>query len=263
MNLVVPDRDPPSPDVRPCRGCGGAAERLPFSMAFQPIVDVPRRTVFAYEALVRGVAGESAASVLSRVDESNRYRFDQDCRIAAVGLAARLGLERTLSINFMPNAVYQPETCIRATLATARRVGFPTSRLMFEVSEGEDALDKAHLRAIFDEYRRQGFLTAIDDVGAGYSGLNLLAELEPDVVKVDMALVRDIDARPRARTVVAHLARLCEALGARVVAEGVESPVESRVLLDLGIALQQGYLFARPAFERLAEPRFDGSEPPS
>lgn len=147
-----------------------------FSMAFQPVVNVQTRQVFAYEALVRGVDEAGAASVLGKVTEDNRYRFDQDCRLKAVELASRLNMPCLLSINFLPNAVYEAATCIRATLAAARRFGFPSERIIFEVTEGEEMLDRNHLKSIFTEYKRRGFRTAIDDFGAGYSVLNLLAE---------------------------------------------------------------------------------------
>ena len=124
-----------------CEACrDGAAQPLPISMAFQPIVDVDEARVYAYEALVRGVNGESAASVLSQVTEANRYAFDQNCRVTAITLAARLGVIESgsmLSINFMPGAVYSPAACIQLTLKTASNLGFPTERLIFEITEGE------------------------------------------------------------------------------------------------------------------------------
>src|SRR5690606_35283397 len=95
--------------VMSCAGCrDGEGFELPFSMAFQPIVDVSRGIVFAYEALVRGINGEGAGSVLSAVNEANRYAFDQSCRQKAIELASRLrgDQDASLSINFMPNAVY-------------------------------------------------------------------------------------------------------------------------------------------------------------
>ncbi len=183
------------------QGCGGKCrERLGFdiAVAFQPIVDVATRSVWANEALVRGAGGEAAAWVLGQINEENQYAFDQTCRITAIETAARLGMRSVLSINFLPNAVYHPATCISATLEAARRVGFPVRRLMFEVTEAERVLDRAHLRSIVEEYRRQGFTTAIDDFGAGFSGLSLLAEFQPDVIKLDMDLIRGID-RDRAR----------------------------------------------------------------
>lgn len=222
-------------------------------MAFQPIVDMRTRSVFAYEALVRGTAGEPAGAILSQVNPDNRYVFDQTCRRTAVGLAARLQMPCFVSINFLPNAVYQAATCIRATLEAARQHGFPTSRLIFEITENEELVDKDHLKSIIREYRRQGFKTAIDDFGAGYAGLNLLAEFQPDIIKLDMALVRDIDTDPVRQAIVRGILGVCVALGIEVIAEGVETQAEFALLHGMGIGLFQGYLFARPAFEALPE----------
>src|SRR5690606_7357360 len=138
----------------PCASCGDT-ELLGFDvrMAFQPIVDARDRSVFGYEALVRTVDGGGAAEVLARVTPQQLYRFDQTCRVKAIETAARLGLASRLSINFLPNAVYEPATCIRLTLAAAERCGFPTGQLVFETAESEQVRDHAHLTRIFRDYR--------------------------------------------------------------------------------------------------------------
>lgn len=230
-----------------CRACrDGQQLPLAITMAFQPIVDVQAREVYAYEALVRGQDGSSAAQVLAMIDDQHRYAFDQACRITAIEQAAALTMPTLLSINFMPNAVYNPEHCLRATLAAAERTQWPTHRILFEVSEQEHVADPSHLLGILATYRARGLLTAIDDFGAGFSGLNLLARFQPDVVKLDMGLVRGIGGDRVRRAIVGHATRMCVELGVQVVAEGVETADECRALRDLGIALQQGYLFARP-----------------
>jgi EAL domain-containing protein (putative c-di-GMP-specific phosphodiesterase class I) len=242
-------------DVRsphPCANCQGD-ERLDFEvrMAFQPIVDATTRTIYAYEALVRSSTGEGAPAVLARVRPEQLYRFDQTCRVKAIATAAALGMDCRLSINFVPNAVYAPATCIRLTLAAAERCGWPADRLIFEVTESERIRDTAHVVDIITDYQRRGFLTAIDDFGAGYAGLNLLAEFQPDIVKLDMGLIRGIDAHRARRSIVEGVVATCRALGCVVLAEGVETAAEYRTLRALGIDLFQGYLFARPALEAL------------
>ncbi|MDE1146924.1 MAG: EAL domain-containing protein [Azospirillaceae bacterium] len=241
-----------------CGACqDGVAAPFPIAMAFQPIVDLDRRNVFAYEALVRGPEGQPAAEVLARVDAHNRYAFDQTCRVTAIETAARLGLVATgarLSINFLPAAVYRPENCLRATLRTSHAMGLPLDRLMFEVTENEPVQDPTHLLDIFREYHRQGFLSAIDDFGAGYAGLTLLAKFQPDIIKIDMELTRSIDEKPVARTIVGAIVQVCRTLGIAIVAEGVETDAELASLRDLGVTLFQGYLFGRPAFQALPVP---------
>lgn len=224
-----------------------------FSMAFQPIVSLKRRAVFGHEALVRGTAGEPAGSIIERVNDDNRYRFDQACRVKAIHLAAKLGLSGILSINFLPNAVYRPELCIRTTLEAAREVDFPIERILFEITEVERVEDERHLVSILEYYQQQGFQTALDDFGAGYSGLNLLAEVQPHIVKLDISLVRDCDLDKKRQIILASTVRMLRDLGVEPLAEGVETAAEFAYLRNLGIDLYQGYYFARPSFEALAE----------
>nr|WP_235973075.1 EAL domain-containing protein [Luteimonas sp. MC1895] len=236
----------------PCASCTGD-QRLDFEvrMAFQPIVDARDRSVFGYEALVRGADGASAAEVIARVLPEQLYRFDQTCRVKAIETAARLGLGQRLSINFFPNAVYEPATCIRLTLAAAQRCGFPTERLLFETAESEQVRDHRHLTRIFRDYRDRGFLTAIDDFGAGYAGLNLLADFQPDVLKLDIGLVRGVETSPARQAIIGGVMQMASAVGSTVIAEGVETAGEYRALRALGVPLFQGYLFGRPALEAL------------
>ncbi|MDY0006188.1 MAG: EAL domain-containing protein [Spongiibacteraceae bacterium] len=205
---------------------------------------------------MRGAAGEPAGVVLSRINDDNRYRFDQACRVAAVETAARLGMDCMLSINFMPNAVYDPARCLQTTLQAARRCDFPQERIIFEFTEEERIVDHGRLREIVEYYQKSGFNTAIDDFGAGYAGLNLLADLHSDLIKLDMKLVRGIEKDPRRRSIVKAILLAASELGINPIAEGVETLAEYQVLRDLGIQLFQGYLFARPELEALPRVRF-------
>lgn len=235
-----------------CKEClSGKSLGFPVTMAFQPIIDVQTKTVFAYEALVRGTDGAGAGEVLSRVDESNRYVFDQTCRVTAIKLAAELNLDCILSINFLPNAVYRPETCIRATLEAADQFGFPANRIMFEVTESEPIRDPDHLLGIFNEYNDRGFITAIDDFGAGYAGLNLLSKFKPQVLKIDMELCQGISDDIVKRTITKGAVETCHALDIKVIAEGIESQADVVTLRDLGNDYFQGYIFAKPRVEEL------------
>ncbi len=235
-----------------CSECaGGAGLDFDFSMAFQPIVDVEERRIFAYEALVRGVNNEPASFILGKIHEGNRYRFDQSCRVKAIKLAAELGMTTNLSINFMPNAVYRPELCIRTTLAAAEKYQFPIERIIFEITEGEKVEDVAHLRRIIGDYQQRGFKTAIDDFGAGYAGLNFLADMQTDIIKLDMALIRNVQNDRMRQAIIKGTMQVCSELPTTVIAEGVETQEEYDVLRSFGIGLFQGYYFARPAFESL------------
>lgn len=244
---------------RACSGCrDGGALNFDFSMAFQPIVDVKTGVPFAYEALVRGPAGEAAYSVLSQVNEANRYAFDQRCRVKAIEVAAAAGILNTsarLSINFLPNAIYSPMACIQLTLKTAAATDFPTDRLIFEFTENEEMVDPAHVANIIATYQKMGFGTALDDFGAGHAGLNLLARFQPNIIKLDMELIRGLDASLPRRMIVDGVIKMCGALGITVIAEGIETTGELAALKELGVRYIQGFLFAKPAFEVL--PKID------
>lgn len=237
-----------------CAECAtGTALGFDFTMAFQPIVNLVSGEVFAHEALVRGLNGEPAGDIFQQVNEDNRYRFDQTCRVKAIKLASSLGMPCYLSINFLPNAVYRPELCIRTTLDAADRFGFPTNRIIFEITEGEKVEDMNHLREIVRHYQQRGFLTAIDDFGAGYAGLNFLADIQTDIVKLDMALIRDIDKDRGRRAITKGIVQVCRELDIRIIAEGIQTYEEISTLRDMGIELFQGFYFAKAQFEALAE----------
>lgn len=237
-----------------CEGCKSANHDFDIAMAFQPIVDIETGLPFAFEALVRGANGEGAGEVLARVTPENLYAFDQRCRIAAIEAAVAAGILETdarLSINFLPNAVYSPVACIQLTLKTARKTGFPTDRLIFEFTENEEMADTGHVKNIVESYQKMGFGTAIDDFGAGHAGLGLLARFQTDFIKLDMELIRGLDASMPRRLIVEGVLRIAKSLDIAVIAEGIETIGEYNVLRSIGVRYMQGYLLARPAFMTL------------
>lgn len=225
-----------------------------FTMAFQPIVDIETGVVYAQEALVRPPGGGSAVDVLGQVGRRSLYAFDQQCRLRAIRLAASLGMRGFLHINFLPNANYEPAESVVETLHAAEQAGFPIEDLVFEVTESERARDSQHLRAILQEYRSHGMMSAIDDFGAASCGLNLFAGFQPDIVKIDMALTRNIESDRVRLAMTRYVVGLCRELDITVIAEGVETLAEAAALRDIGVRLCQGYLLARPALERLPAP---------
>tara|TARA_B110001454_G_scaffold13596_1_gene12343 strand:+ start:31786 stop:32553 length:768 start_codon:yes stop_codon:yes gene_type:complete len=235
-----------------CKNCQDAKELdFDFTMAFQPIINCKTQSVFGYEALVRGLNIESAYSIISRVNDDNRYLFDQQCRIKAIALASELNLETMLSINFLPNAIYKPERCIRTTLEAAKKYDFPIENIMFEFTEVEKIEDASHVKRIVEYYQSLGFRTAIDDFGAGYSGLNLLADFQTDIIKLDMALIRNVHSNTARQSIVRRCLEMFDDLDVIALAEGIETYEEYVWLKNAGIELMQGYLFAKPGFQSL------------
>ena len=227
-----------------------------FTMAFQPIVNVKARQIFGYEALARGLNNESAYSIISQVTDENRYLFDQLCRVKAIALASKLQLDSMLSINFLPNAVYKPERCIRTTLEAAQKYGFSTDQIMFEFTEVEKIEDSNLVKRIVEYYTQSGFKTAIDDFGSGYSGLGLLADFQTNIIKFDMGLIRNIESDNTRQLIIKNCVNLFHDLNITPLAEGVETRAEMVWLRDSGVELMQGYYFAKPGFESLPPVNF-------
>ena len=220
-----------------------------FTFAFQPIVDTQAREVVSYEALIRGPGNESAYQILSQVSTGTMHAFDQNARVKAIGLAMRLGIVCNLNLNFLPLSLASSAGSILTTLAAAERVKLPVKRIVLEAVEGEIIDDTSHFIELINKYRGLGLMVAIDDFGAGYSGLNLLADFQPDQVKLDMKLIRGIERHGPRQAIVRAINQICFDLGIDVIAEGVETEPEYAWLASQGIHLYQGYLFAKPGFE--------------
>ena len=235
-----------------CKKCGLFTES-DFTFAYQPIVDIQSMDIYGYEALVRDKVTKTAGAVLEKVNEKNRYAFDQTCRTKAISTAKKLGLNKILSINFLPNAVYEPEHCIQSTIRAAESSGFPLKNIMFEVTESEKVYDVDHLQKIFDYYQSKGFVTALDDFGAGHAGLNMLAKFSPNILKLDIEMVRGIHQDRIKQTIVKSVLDMAKELKIEVLAEGVEEYEEAVYFCQRGVRLMQGYYFAKPGYESLPE----------
>lgn len=219
---------------------------------FQPIVHADDTSrVHAYEALLRGVDVDGSIIGPSRIFGSARdadllFQVDLAARMSAIRCAGMLPAHSRLFVNFSPAAIYDPTYCLRRTVATIREAGLRHDQVVFEVVESDQTRDLGHLRTVLDYYRTEGFRVALDDLGSGFSSLNLLHELRPDVVKLDMGLVRGVDADPVKSVIVAKLLEIARDLDIETVAEGVETVEEYRWIRDHGATYIQGYLVARP-----------------
>jgi blue light- and temperature-responsive anti-repressor len=221
------------------------------TFAFQPIVDANRREVVAYEALVRGPLGESAGAIINEIAPVDLPRFDEYCRSSAMRLAARLGMGCDLNLNLVPQGFHADRDCLASTLDAAIEFNFFPERLVVEVTEGEVLGNQDRFTDLMEVYRGLGMRLAIDDFGSGYAGLNLLADFQPNQLKLDKNMAREIQTRPARQAIVRGILQVCRDLGIELVAEGVETLDEFHWFRDQGVALFQGYLFGRPGFELL------------
>ena len=210
----------------------------------QPIIGWSARSVYGYEALARsrvpGLAEPErlfeAATALGRIGElGQRIRS-----LCALSLPAAPEAS-TLFVN-----LHSHELLDEALYDRASALASWAPRVVLEITE-RAAIDNVHdVRERVARLRQMGYRIAVDDIGAGYSGLKSFAILQPDLVKLDLSLIRNVDADPMRRRLVSLVIELCRDLGIGVVAEGVGTAAERDTLLEVGVDLFQGFLFARP-----------------
>lgn len=229
----------------------------PFGIAFQPVASLRTRRLTAQEALVRGVGGRPAGTVLGRVEPAARPTFELAVVRYAIGRAVALGIAVDLHVNLSPHVLTRAAggaaEAVERLLRLAEAEKFPPQRLVLEMTDGERIDDPPRLRRLADAARTVGLRLALDDFGAGYNGLALLAEVEPDILKIDMALTRGIDRDRVRRSILCGILRMVEGTPMRVIAEGVETVAELAALADLGVEEVQGFLIGAPAYERAIE----------
>jgi EAL domain-containing protein (putative c-di-GMP-specific phosphodiesterase class I) len=212
-------------------------------MAYQPIVHYAERRVVAFEALMRsrepmlphpGVLIDAAQRLNRLVDLGRAVR----CHVA--GTVATSQIEQVF-VNLHPQDLLDDDT-----FSSESALGKIASRVVLEITERAPLEDVSDLQLRIERLRKLGFRIAIDDIGAGYAGLASIAQLEPEVMKIDMSLIRNIDREPTKQKLVAAITSLCREMGVLVIAEGIETPAERDTVAGLGCELLQGYLFARP-----------------
>lgn len=221
---------------------------------FQPIVDMKNNKIYGYETLARGVKEDGSLmypDVLFTKSKRNDYNFKLDrlCRESALKTAATKKVHQKVFINFIPTSIYDPEFCLNSTVKWANQLEFDPSQIVFEVIETELVKDQKHLKKILEYYRSKGFKIALDDVGEGYSSLNMLIELKPDIIKIDRNIIDGINTNELKQSVYKALYTLAKEHKITVLAEGVETKEELETVKAIGVDLVQGYYFARPTAE--------------
>ena len=222
-------------------------------MVYQPIVSWSRREPFGYEALVRSsdTSMPHPGALFDAAEELGRiHDLGRQIRSKCAEPLLRARADRSLFVNLhteelLDSSLFDPDSQLARL----------SQQVILEITERAKLESVGSVRERIARLREMGFRIAIDDIGAGYSGLNSFAMIQPDIVKLDITLVRDVDSDPVKRKLVRVLGDLCRDLGILVVAEGVETPAERDTLVELGCDLLQGYLFARPGAP-FPEPNF-------
>ncbi len=225
-------------------------EQACFHSAYQAIVALDDGRTVGHEALLRATTPDGDAvmpDVLFPAAEAAGWihLLDRVGRTTALRDAGRWLGDDLLFINFIPTSIYRPEVCLRTTEAAADQAGVRLDQLVFEVTEGHKIEDVDHLERVFDYYRSRKCKVALDDLGAGYSSLNLLIRLQPDIVKLDKDIVQNLPG-PTSTAVVAAIVEMVHSYGGLVLAECIETTEQAQAAIELQVDLGQGWLFGRP-----------------
>ncbi len=225
---------------------------------FEPIVDLRTREAIGYEALARGPEGSELhmPRQIFGIAEEMGLLFELDClcRRSALERAHVLPGGKKLFLNCLPTAIRDPGFRGDGLRKTLEKLQLNPSDLVLEISEKESIENFAIFREMRDSYREFGIHIAIDDAGVGYASLERIMEVSPDYLKADMALVRGIDTDPARQEVLRALQAVARRIRAEIIAEGVETEDELRVLVELGIPYAQGYLFGQTLSSSPAAP---------
>jgi EAL domain-containing protein (putative c-di-GMP-specific phosphodiesterase class I) len=228
----------------------GMIKGIEYYHAFQPIINIDAGKVVSYEVLLRGKNNEPPGFIFGQLPTESLMEFDQASRERAIKLASNLGLECSLNLNFTPGSIlFEGGKYVEDTIAVSQHHGIDAKQLIIEITESEAINTSSELLNVLNKLRRTGVTIAIDDFGSGYAGLNLLVDVQPDLIKLDMYLLRNIDKDGARQAIVRAISDVCLDLGIDVLAEGVETEEEFDFLNKLGVSLYQGYLFAKPGFE--------------
>jgi len=219
------------------------------SMVFEPIVKLANSEILGYEALVRGVgdpALNSPKELFSAAAETDLlFELDCLCRRQALRQTKRLPEGAKLFLNLLRCAIYDPAFEGDALRRTLQDHQLRPSDVVLEISERESIGNFAIFRELCDRYSELGFQIAMDDVGAGYGSLEVVTELAPNFIKVDIAFVKAIDSDPTRRAVLTALNGIARRIGAQIIAEGIETPEQLETLQQLAVPYGQGYLLGR------------------
>jgi len=223
-----------------------------FTHAFQPIIDIRNKEIFSYEILLRGTNYETAAEIFEQIERKKLAAFDQVNRVSGLAMSARLGIECRINLNFTTGCIAtESEDFVAATVAAAEEFGLSKKQLILEIKESELNHDAETLEPKVNAFRELGPAIAIDNFGAKESDLNMLSNIKPDIIKLDMNLLRNIDQNNSNQAIVTSIYKACRDLSIDIIAGGIESTGEFNFLKNTGIKLFQGHLFAKPCFESL------------
>jgi diguanylate cyclase (GGDEF)-like protein len=218
---------------------------------YQPILDFKSGSILGWEALSRGPEGSSFRSPVILFETAEQlgrlFALERLCRESAIRNAGQLSDGQKLFLNIHPKTMADPEFTPGKTLELMQQAGLSPDNVVFEITERHSVQEFNLFYRTLDHYRSQGFRIAVDDAGAGYAGLTMIAELQPEYIKLDKSLIDKIHKDPVKRALVETTVTFADKIGSRIIAEGIETKAQAVCLKDIGVHCGQGYFLARPA----------------
>lgn len=221
---------------------------------FQPILDFKTGSILGWEALSRGPEKSSFHSPVVLFETAEQlgrlFALEKVCRESAIRKVGQLVENKKLFLNIHPKTMADPEFTPGNTLELMQEVGLTPENVVLEITEQHSVHEFELFYRTLDHYRNQGFRVAVDDAGAGYAGLSTIAELQPEYIKLDKALIDGIHKDPVKRALVETTVTFADKIGSQIIAEGIESQAQAVCLKDIGVHCGQGYFIARPEQEK-------------
>jgi len=221
-----------------------------ISTHYQPILDFRRGTILGWEALTRGPKDSSFRSPVVLFETAEQlgrlFALEKLCRESALENIGELKDNQKLFLNIHPKTMADPEFTPGKTLQLLENAGLSPENIVFEITERHSVQEFELFYKTLGHYRSQGFKIAIDDAGAGYSGLTTIAELQPEYIKLDKSLIDDIHKDPVKRALVETTVNFADKIGSQIIGEGIETKEQAICLKDIGVHCGQGFFIARP-----------------
>ncbi|MBA4070010.1 MAG: hypothetical protein C0495_09155 [Acinetobacter sp.] len=167
--------------------------KIKYSISFQPIMNFSEMSLFGYHALPKNDGTEDTDLALPLLSNYSDFEFDQDTLLQAIRMASMLKLQGMLCLNLIPRTAFQAEVLANKIADFANKFNFAAERIMVLISERQQFVDQEHLNDIFKAFKNKGFITVMNNFGAGFSGLNRLADCQPEVIRLDSSLTRNIE----------------------------------------------------------------------
>ncbi|MDR3644336.1 MAG: EAL domain-containing protein, partial [Clostridia bacterium] len=225
-------------------------ENADIKIVFQPIISLRDGSVLGYEALSRGPVNtplQNPDALFGVAMECGKlWDLELLCRTKALESAYRSGAEIRLFLNVNPHVIHDEKFKQGFTKEYLKKYHIDPENISFEITEKKAVNDLCSFKKTIENYKRQNYKIAIDDAGAGYSGLNLITDIHPHYIKLDMNLIRDIDKDNYKKALVNSLYEFCRLSNISLIAEGIETEWELNALIDIGVHYGQGYYIQRP-----------------